>query len=84
MLHGIIHPYCIKKRTLKLKETIKKINSNPRSYLKNPSNFNAPWFLGLVSKFLVFTLFREFMKFPTTLIFRVSFNLVSFRPKFRS
>jgi hypothetical protein len=81
--HDIIHSYCIKKRTLKTKKNLK-FDSNSKSYLENPINFNPSWFLRLVSKFYVSTLFRKLMEFPTTPIFRVTTDLASIKLKFQS
>jgi hypothetical protein len=57
-----------------------KIDSNSKSYLENPINFNTSWFLCSVSKFWVPTLFRKLMEFPTTSIFRISTDLLQLSP----
>jgi hypothetical protein len=51
-----------------------RIDLNLKSYLENPINFNPSWFLRPVSMFRVPTLFRAFLNFPMTLIFRVSLD----------
>jgi hypothetical protein len=61
-----------------------KINFDLKSYLENHINFSASWFLRVVSKFWVSTLFRNLMQFPTTLIFRVFPDLASIRHKFQN
>jgi hypothetical protein len=81
--HGIVHSHCIKKRTLKTKRNLK-IDSNSNSYLDNPINFDPSWFLRLVSKFWVSTIFGNLMEFPMTSIFRVSPDLTSIKPKSHS
>jgi hypothetical protein len=58
-----------------------KIDSDSKLYRENPSNFNTSWFFCPVLKFRVSTLFRKLMKFPMTLIFRVSPDLALIRPK---
>jgi hypothetical protein len=70
MLHGIILSYCIKKQILKIKRNLK-IDSNSKPYLEKPINYNASWFLRMISKFWVSPLFRKLMEFPMSLIFRV-------------
>jgi hypothetical protein len=47
---GILHSYCIKKRTLKTKRNLK-TDSNSKSYLKNLINFKPSWLLHPVSRF---------------------------------
>jgi hypothetical protein len=81
MLHGIIHSYCIKKRTLESQKKLKKIDCNLKSYLENPTNFIASWFHRPISKLCVSTLLRKLMDFPTNVIFRVSLDLASIRPE---
>jgi hypothetical protein len=83
MLHDIIHSYCIKEQTMKIKRNLK-IDSNSKSYLENSINFNASWFLRLLSKFRVSPLFIKLIEVPTTSIFIVSFGLASSKPKSKS
>jgi hypothetical protein len=84
MLHDIIHSYCIKKLILKAKRNFKKIDSDSKSYLENPLNFDPSWFLRPVSKFWVSTLSRNLIKFSTIFLFIVSTNLDSIKPKSRN
>jgi hypothetical protein len=58
-----------------------KIDYNSKSYLENPTNFTASWFVHPISKLWVSTLFRKLMDFPTNVIFRVSLDLVLIRPE---
>jgi hypothetical protein len=60
---------------------LKKIDYNLKSYLENPTNFTASWFVRPISKSWVSTLFRKPIDFPTDVIFRVSWDLVSIRPE---
>jgi hypothetical protein len=62
MLLGIIHSFCIEKRILKTKRNLK-IDSESRSNLENPINFDPLWFLHPILKFGVPTLFRKLVEF---------------------
>jgi hypothetical protein len=58
-----------------------KIDYNSKSYLENPTNFTASWFVHPISKLWFSTLFRKPMDFPMNVIVWVSLDLVSIWPE---